>query len=174
MLATEHLISLGHRRIIHLSGSPRSGAARDRLAGFRSALRKAGLCERPEWIVESTYPGADFTPAVQLFDAPASERPTAIFAWSDDVAIRMMGVLRQKGLRVPEDVAIVGFDSSPMCEHTAPPLTSVRQPIYDMAFQAFTLLSERIAGNPVLQAQVLVPPELVVRRSCGARRTSDP
>ncbi|HZT42556.1 MAG TPA: LacI family DNA-binding transcriptional regulator [Chthonomonadaceae bacterium] len=172
MLATEHLISLGHRRIVHLSGSPRSGAARDRLAGFRKALQNAGIPERPEWIVESTYPGADFTPATTLFDAPAAERPTAIFAWSDDVAIRIMGVLRQKGLHAPEDVAIVGFDSSPMCDHTDPPLTSVRQPIYDMAVQAFTLLTERIAEHTVAQTQVLVPPELVVRRSCGARRTS--
>ncbi|HLV80073.1 MAG TPA: LacI family DNA-binding transcriptional regulator [Chthonomonadaceae bacterium] len=171
MLATEHLLSLGHRRILHLAGSPRSGAARDRLAGFRKALQKAGLPERPEWIVESTYPGADFTPAARLFDAPASERPTAIFAWSDDVAIRMMGVLRQKGLHAPKDVAIVGFDASPMCDHTDPPLTSVRQPIYDMAFQAFTLLTERIAGRAVARNQILVPPELVVRRSCGAGRT---
>lgn len=171
LLAMEHLLALGHRRILHLAGPPHSGTARDRRQGYCRALEEAGILPQPAWIVEVTYPGADFGPAVDLFDAPPGQRPTAIFAWSDDVAIRMMRALRAKGLRIPEDVAVIGFDSTALCDHTDPPLTSVRQPIYDMAVQAFNLLTKRIAGNTVLQPQILVPPELVIRSSCGARRT---
>ncbi len=168
ILAVEHLLSLGHRRIVHLAGSVHSGAGRDRRRGYRRALEQAGIAVRPEWIVELTYTDADFEPAIRLFEADPAERPTAIFAWSDDVAIAMMRLLRTRGLRVPEDVAVIGFDSTLLCDHTDPPLTSVRQPVYAMAAQAFTLLTRRIRGEEAAETQVLVPPELEVRRSCGA------
>jgi LacI family transcriptional regulator len=169
-LATEHLIALGHRRIVHLAGSPRSGAAQDRREGYRCALERAGIASRPEWIVEMTYAGADFGPTACLFQACPAERPTAVFAWSDDVAIQTMRVLREIGLRVPEDVAVVGFDSTALCDHTDPPLTSVRQPVYPMAAQAFTLLTQRIRGETPEQTQIVVAPELTIRQSCGYKR----
>ena len=75
------------------------------------------------------------------------QRPTAIFAWSDDVAIKMMSELRGQGLRIPEDVSIIGFDSTALCDHTDPPMTSMRQPVYEMATQAMTLLTERLRGE---------------------------
>ncbi|HZO91269.1 MAG TPA: LacI family DNA-binding transcriptional regulator [Chthonomonadaceae bacterium] len=168
LLAMEHLIALGHRRIVHLAGSSHSGAARDRCLGYRMALERAGIPLVPEWIVEITYAGADFHTAAQLFDSLSSDRPTAVFAWSDEVAIKMMRVLKEKGLRVPEDVAVVGFDSTTLCDHTDPPLTSIRQPIYAMAKQALQLLTQRIGGETPEATHVCVAPELVVRRSCGA------
>lgn len=170
ILATEHLLALGHRRIVHLAGPLRSGPGRDRRLGYQQAMERAGLEAPPDWIVELAYSSADFRPAVRLFERGEDERPTAAFAWSDDVAIEMMRVLRELGLRVPEDVAVIGYDSTPLCDHTDPPLTSVRQPIYDMAGQALTLLTQRIRGEEVTTTQRLVPPELVIRRSCGARR----
>lgn len=167
-LATEHLTDLGHRRIVHLAGGPRSGAARERRQGYLQALRAAGVEPRTDWIVELGSSTADFEPAAQLFACSPSVRPTAVFAWSDDVAIQMMGVLRQMGLQVPEDVAVVGFDSTAVCDHTDPPLTSVRQPIYAMAAQALELLTQQIRGDLPDRTQVRIEPALVVRRSCGA------
>jgi LacI family transcriptional regulator len=182
-LATEYLLSLGHRRIVHLCGTPHSGAASERRAGYRLALESAGLEERPDWVFEAGSPLADFIPAARLFQDRPDRRPTAVFAWSDDVAIQMMCVLRGQGLRIPQDVSVIGFDSTALCDHTDPPLTSIRQPIYDMAAQALTLLTEQLArersdGRRAERfaerhaersgaMQVRVAPRLVVRRSCA-------
>jgi len=166
-LATEYLISLGHRRIMHLCGTPHAGSARERRAGYRAALEAAGLKENPDWVLEAGSPLADFAPAARLFQDRPESRPTAIFAWSDDVAIQMMCVLRGQGLRIPQDVSVIGFDSTALCDHTDPPLTSIRQPIYDMAAQALTLLTQQLAGGRPLATQIRVAPNLVVRRSCA-------
>jgi LacI family transcriptional regulator len=171
--ATEHLLSLGHRRILHLSGSPRSGPARERALGYRTALEQAGVPVRPEWMVEAVSPRVDLEPAIQLFRLPAEQRPTAIFAWSDDVAIKMMGMLRQEGVRLPQDVAIIGFDSTALCDHTDPPLTSIRQPIYAMAAQALTLLTQRMRGEILEETHIRVAPSLVIRQSCGTPSDSE-
>lgn len=167
-LATEHLLRLGHERIAHLSGPLRSGAGQERREGYMQAMRAAGRPTPADWMVEVAAPEGDFAPAVALFNLPPAQRPTAFFAWSDDVALTMIGILRSRGFQVPKDVAIVGFDSTELCEHTDPPLTSVRQPIYDMAAQAMTLLTNRLKGERPGQTQMRVPPSLDVRRSCGA------
>jgi DNA-binding LacI/PurR family transcriptional regulator len=166
-LATKYLLSLGHRRIMHVCGTPHSGAAQERCVGYCNALQDAGLTVNPDWILEATSPLADLTPAVELFHQPREHRPTAIFAWSDDVAIKLMCALRGLGLRIPDDVAIVGFDSTALCDHTDPPLTSMRQPIYDMAARALTLLTERLHGETPDKTQIRVEPSLMVRHSCG-------
>jgi len=163
-MATEYLLKLGHRRILHLSGSPHSGAARDRRAGHEQALRAHGIEPRPDWSIEVTYPGASYDAVEAVLRA--SDRPTAVFAWSDEVAVRLMTLAREMGLRIPEDLSVVGYDSTDLCLHTTPPLTSVRQPIYDMAAQAMTLLSRRLSGEVLSERQILMQPELNVRRSC--------
>jgi LacI family transcriptional regulator len=165
-IATEHLISQGHTRIAHFAGSHVSGAGRERREGYRQALDAAGLPVRPEWIVGVTDPDAVAAPASLLLQLPRSERPTAVFAWSDDVAIQTMRSARALGLSVPRDLAVVGFDSTALCDHTDPPLTSVRQPIFPMAADALRLLIQRIHGEKPAQTQVRVAPTLVVRRSC--------
>lgn len=167
-LAVEHLLALGHRRIVHLEGGYHSGAARDRRQGYLQALRMAGIEPNPNWIIELGSASADFTAAAALFALPLADRPSAVFAWSDDVAIQMMCVLRQMGRRVPEETAVVGFDSTALCDHTDPPLTSVRQPIYTMAAQALELLVRKIGGETPEIVQARIAPSLTVRRSCGA------
>lgn len=169
-IAMESLLSRGHRRIVHLAGSPHSGAANDRCSGYRDALTKAGLCIRPDWIIETTFAGADYNVAAGLFSLPEDERPTAVFAWSDEVAIQMVRVLKERGFRVPEDVSVIGFDSTDVCDHTDPPLTSVRQPIYSMAVEALTLLTRMIEGAETEARPIVIQPELDIRRSCGACR----
>lgn len=169
IMATEHLLSLGHRRIIHLAGSPYSAAAHDRQQGYLEAMRRAGLRPDPNWVVDTVYAGADLQSALALFDVPANSRPTAVFAWSDETAIRFMNLLRSRGLRIPEDVAVVGFDSTGVCDHTDPPLTSVRQPIYTMASEALGLLVRQIRHETPEQTRIWAAPELDIRLSCGAR-----
>ena len=169
-MATRHLIELGHRRIAHLAGPERSGAGRERRMGYQQALENAGIAVRPEWIREAPEPTDACLAAGDLFapDVSAQDRPTAVFAWSDNVALQMLRLLRERGLRVPQDVALVGFDSTPLCEHTDPPLTSVRQPVYAMASLAMERLALRLRGETPPETQVRFAPELMVRRSCGA------
>lgn len=169
ILATQHLLSRGHRRILHLAGSQHSAAGMDRQQGYMQAMRAAGVEVEDTWISDTTTPeDSGLRAALRLFDASAENRPTAVFAWSDETAIRFMNLLRLRGLCIPEEVAVVGYDSTGMCDHTDPPLTSVRQPIYTMAHQAFQLLIDRIQGRKVPARQVWTCPELEIRHSCGA------
>jgi len=166
-LATEHLLRLGHSKILHLTGSPASASVVDRLAGYRDTLRVNNLPVLQEWIVQVNHPGDDFTSFARLMQS--ADRPTAVFAWSDDVAIRAMSICRELGLRVPQDVAIVGFDSTVVCEHTNPPLTSVRQPIYEMASSAMQILVDLIEGKEPAERHSICTPTLEIRGSCMAR-----
>jgi LacI family transcriptional regulator len=165
-LAVAHLVQLGHRRIAHLAGSPQACSARDRLQGYRQAMEAHGLTVRAEWIIPAPYGGADLTPLAELLRRP--DRPTALFAWSDEVAIRALSLCSELGLKVPDDLAIVGYDSTPICEHTNPPLTSVRQPIYQMAADALAMLVKLIRGERVEPRTRIYPPTLDIRASCGA------
>jgi len=173
-LATEHLLALGHRRIAFIGGSRHSAAVIDREAGYRAALADAGLAApTPEWNIGMNYSGdeAGIQELVSLFrDALVSTRPTALFAWSDDVALRAMNALRAEcGLRVPEEVSIVGFDGTEaICERSSSPrLTSVRQPIQEIAAEGVALLVASINGTPVERMQQIFAPTLVVRDSCA-------
>lgn len=164
-IATEHLIGLGHRRILHLRGVERSSASRDRRAGYEQALRAAGIEPRQEWCVELAFAGASFEAVEDLLRAP--DRPTAVFAWSDEVAMRLMTLARGLGLRIPEELSVIGFDSTELCDHTDPPLTSVRQPICEMAAHALSLLIQRIRRAEVEERSKLFEPVLVERGSCA-------
>jgi LacI family transcriptional regulator len=165
-IATKHLLELGHRAIVHLRGSSHSAPALDRWHGYVQAMREAGIEPDERWVLEMTAPLSDATPLVELMRS--RHRPTAIFAWSDDVAIRAMQVLREMGLRIPEDVAIVGYDSTEVCNHTDPPLTSVRQPIYEMAREGVKTLVRLIEGERPQPVARIFEPVLDIRRSCGA------
>ena len=165
-LAVDYLWSLGHRRIGHLSGSPHSAAAADRRQGWQEALATHGGLARPEWDCRITYAGDDFAPFIEMMSRPDS--PTALFAWSDDVAIQAIRVLREQlNRRVPDDVSVVGFDGTQMCEHTAPRLSSVRQPVYEMAARGVETLAALLRREPLLEAQSIFTPTLTLRDSCG-------
>ena len=169
-IATEYLINLGHRRILHLAGTPHSSAAADRRAGYRQAMADHGIQVPSEWEIEVTHAGASYEPVEAALLGP--EPPTAVFAWSDEVAVRLMTLARGLGLSIPEDLSVVGFDSTELCNHTNPPLTSVRQPIYEMAGRAFELLVQKIRNEPVETTQVIYTPVLDIRGSCAAPRST--
>lgn len=167
-LAVDYLVSLGHRRIAHLAGSDVSGAARERKRGYRAGLKDAGIEVDDHLIFDAFSAEHDLGPTVELLCDSDPDRPTAVFAWSDDVAIRLISLLRQRGVRVPEDVSVIGFDSTALCDHTDPPLTSVHQPIYNMAATAFRLLAANISGAHPDETAVRVRPGLDIRKSCAA------
>jgi len=137
--STEHLISLGHRQIGFLMGDPRHAASRARLEGYREAMTAAGLAVDPSWI----RPG-DFTfqsgqaEAANLF--ALDSRPTAIFACNDEMAFGCLEAAAAAGLAVPRDLSVVGFDDSSGSRLSNPPLTTVRQPLSDLAGHAADLL----------------------------------
>jgi LacI family transcriptional regulator len=166
--ATEYLLSLGHRRIGYIGGSPHSSSVQERRQGYQKALQTAGIASVPEWDIQINFAGANFAPLLELMEQPAAQRPTAFFAWSDDVAAQTIRLLRDRW-RVPNDVSIIGFDGTEAVGEQGcfPRLTSIRQPIQEIAAHGVALLVAQIREEVVSSSQVLFAPSLVIRDSCA-------
>lgn len=163
--ATEHLLDLGHRRIAFLAGRPDLESSRLREEGFRAAMADAGVPVDPALVRVGGYRKATADqPAHELLALP--ERPTAVFAANDLMAIATLEAARDIGLRVPEDLSVVGFDDVPEAALTTPPLTTVAQPIQRMGSEAIALLIELMAGREVPTDHIRLPTRLVERGSC--------
>lgn len=161
--ATEHLIELGHRRIATIGGPLRMLCSRARTDGFRTAAMGAGVDVPAEYVVHTEFEhAAGLVAATDLLSMP--ERPTAIFAASDEQALSVYEAARRLGLAVPSDVSVVGFNDAPIASWAGPPLTTVREPIEDMARQAMSLLVQLLA-NQDAGPGVELATELVVRAS---------
>jgi LacI family transcriptional regulator len=165
---TRYLLDMGHRRMGVITGLPRNHDARERLRGTTAALTEAGLALEPELVVQGDFSeGSGYRAARALVEG--GPLPTAIVAGNDSMAIGALSALAESGVRVPEDVALVGFDDIPIAQYVAPPLTTVRVAIPELGARAaarlLASLSRPAARQPV---QELLPTELVVRRSCGA------
>lgn len=164
--ATEHLLELGHRRIGFIGGRTDLESARLREKGYRDAHEAAGVAVDPELLRVGGYrPETTDSPAHELLTLP--DRPTAIFAANDLSAIRTMDVAHDLGLRVPDDVSVVGFDNVPESALTDPPLTTVSQPIHQMGAEALRMVVDLIQGTP-RDAHLRLPTSLVVRGSTRA------
>ncbi|MGP4014615.1 LacI family DNA-binding transcriptional regulator [Saccharopolyspora sp. 5N708] len=170
-LATEHLLSLGHRRIGFLGRPPRDlESARRREEGYRSALEAAGITPDPDLIGVAGYDEETTRDAARrLLELP--QPPTAIFAANDLSAIATMDVAVTLGMRVPADLSIVGFDNVPESRMTQPALTTVDQPIQLMGQRAIEMLVEVLAGRELAEPHVRLPTRLLVRDSCAAPST---
>ncbi|MEV0155545.1 LacI family DNA-binding transcriptional regulator [Micromonospora sp. NPDC050686] len=164
VLATNYLLSLGHRRIGHLSGRADLESARLREAGFRKAMADAGVPvdERLVGVGGFKTESAAGT-AAELLALP--DRPTAIFAGNDLSAISTMDVARSMGLTVPDDLSVIGFDNVPESALVNPPLTTISQPLQRMGAEALRLLIDLIAGVE-RDTHIQLPTELVIRSSC--------
>jgi LacI family transcriptional regulator len=164
MLATTYLLSLGHRRIGHISGRPDLESARLRESGFRQAMADAGVAvdERLVRVGGFRIESAAGT-AAELLSLPG--RPTAVFAGNDLSAISTMDVARSMGLTVPDDLSVIGFDNVPESALVNPPLTTISQPLQRMGAEALRLLIDLIAGVD-RDTHIRLPTELVVRASC--------
>jgi len=163
--ATEYLISLGHRRIAHLRGRTDLESAHQRERGYREALKNAGIRYDRALVAEGGYRTASATAGAHaLLDL--ADRPTAVFAANDLSAIEMMRVAGERGLHVPTDLSVVGFDDIPEAASHTPQLTTVRQPLAEMGSSAVGMLLEMLSGGEAEHIQM--PAELIVRSSTAA------
>lgn len=171
-IAARHLIELGHRRIGMVRAGAGSGstASQDRHTGFKDSLESEGVEYRPDWVIDMASLDHGSEPLRRL--VTQIDGPTALFVWSDDVAIGCMRVLMDLGLKVPDDISIIGFDSTQACEHSIPRLTSVCQPVEAIARAATRLLLSLVNQEPVEQTRLLFPPDLDVRDSTAPPQDS--
>jgi LacI family transcriptional regulator len=165
--ATEHLIGLGHRAIGAVTGPGEWSASMDRLAGYHAALAAAGLPIHPSLVAKGDFTVAGGMAAAEHLLA-LSERPTAIFAFNDNMAIGTLRAAWARGLRVPEDLSVVGFDDSEIAALIVPALTTVRQPLQEMGRAAIGLLYRQIERRPLDAPRFEVATSLVVRASTGS------
>lgn len=161
-----HLIALGHRRIGHIKGPRAHGACQWRYAGYRAALREAGIAHDPALVVSGQFSFESGIPAAhRLLDL--EQPPTAIFAANDDMAAAVYRVAGGRGLRVPRDLSVCGFDDTPIASHIFPALTTVRQPTAEMGRLATLQLLERIRA-PTTGRMITLEHAVLVRESTAA------
>jgi DNA-binding LacI/PurR family transcriptional regulator len=162
--ATRYLLSLGHKTVHHIAGPAANLDATERVTGWRLALREAGAPQPPvlagDWSAASGYELGR-----QLADEPDV---TAILCGNDNMALGALRGLTERGLRVPEDVSVVGFDDVPDASYYMPPLTTVRQDFGEVGRKALSVLLERMSGAPASGPRVRVATELIVRQSAAS------
>jgi LacI family transcriptional regulator len=190
--ATRHLLQQGHRRIAHIQGPLKYQVSLDRYQGYCQALAEAGLQPDAALIVQGDFQPPSGKEAVNYLLNGERERPTAIFAASDLMAFGAITAIEQHGLRIPEDIAVVGFDDIIAATHIRPALTTVRQPLYEMGQCAIELLlrvletskdtSLDVQSSPFMRhsfrpmrrvqapSHIQLETRLIVRESCGSIR----
>ncbi|CDQ19096.1 LacI family DNA-binding transcriptional regulator [Halobacillus karajensis] len=167
--ATEHLIRLGHKKVGHITGPMDSLLSRHRNEGYRKALGDYGLdideqlVRRGHFSYESGFE--------QMMDMLGQNHvPTAVFAPSDEMAIGIINAAKEHQLRIPEDLAVVGFDNIRFASMFNPSLTTIAQPLFKMGQRSMELLLKKLNGESISQTEHLLPDELIIRDSCGARK----
>ena len=163
---TEHLISVGHKRIGFCGGFGCSSQD-ERIVGYQACLRDHGLQTSPELLRQ--WLNEDDMPVVTRRFMMMSDRPTAVFVVCDDMAYRFIESLIAQGVRVPEDMAVVGFDDYPVHTSRSIGLTTMRVPLWEEGVLTASVVVDLLEGRPLNPAHLKVPCELVVRESCGAR-----
>jgi LacI family transcriptional regulator len=164
ILATRHLIELGHTRIACIAGPSSITPSAERITGYRKALEEAGLAYDEKLLFRGDYhaqSGMEITHSILKLNP----RPTAIFALNDLMALGALRAASEAGYSVPRDLAVVGYDDLEIAHFTNPPLTTIAQPKKEIGTQAIRLLADRIARKNHPPCRVVLPPELIVRRS---------
>lgn len=168
--ATRHLIERGAQRVAMLNGPLDFGCDRDRLEGYKSALKQAGLKFDPKRVANADFTEAGGALAMSKL-LETDPRLDAVFVANDIMAYGAMRALRTAGRRVPDDVAVVGFDDIPASALTHPPLTTVRQPLYEMGRTAASMVMAAVRGESIAK-RVELPTSLIIRDSTGKRESS--
>jgi LacI family transcriptional regulator/LacI family xylobiose transport system transcriptional regulator len=162
--ATRHLLQLGHRRIAVITGPEHALASRARLDGYRTAMDTAGVPVDPALVRVGDYLAEEgLRHARELLRLP--DPPTAVFACNDALALGVYRAAAEAGLRIPQDLSVVGFDDLRPAQWTVPPLTTVHQPLTEMAATAATMVITLAQGRPLAQTRVELATELVIRDS---------
>jgi LacI family transcriptional regulator len=166
---TAHLVQLGHRRIGAIAGPRNWLAGQARMAGHASALADAGILHPPE-LTRAGEPTVRFghRAAGELLDLP--QRPTALVGFNDKTAVGALAAAAERGLRVPEDLSITGFDDIDLAQATSPTLTTIRQPLAEMGRMAVSLLIRLLDGHQVDALHIELATDLIMRGSTGPAR----
>lgn len=169
--AVNHLVGLGHRRIGFISNAPLSySGTQDRFAGYRRALAEHDITQDPTLVRTAAFlPQSGWAAMKDLLDL--DDPPSAVFAAGDVVALGAMSAAHAAGLRIPDDVAVMGFDDIFLAAHAHPPLSTVRVPAYGLGWTAAEVLIALIEGDEEVSS-VMLETELVIRESCGARKAT--
>lgn len=166
-IATDYLINLGHKRIATITGNLQTQSGADRFEGYQKTLKKYDIALNPEYVYKGDYSRRSARQAAERFFG-LEEPPTAIFAASDDMALEVISVAFEKGIRIPEDISIVGFDDNPAGIYGPIALTTIKQPLFQMAESAVKTLNEIVTGKSEVSVQKTLVPELIMRDSCAA------
>lgn len=166
-----HLYALGHRRLAIIAGPVTTTTGRERVEAFRAALSEFGLLLPESHIGRGDFQTKSGRLATEHFlDLP--KRPDVVFATDNLMALGALDAIRERGLRVPDDIGLAAFDDIPWFPHTAPPITTISQPTTELGRVAVRALADLISGKPA--RSTVLPAHLVVRRSCGEPETSAP
>jgi len=164
--AVQYAIGQGFRKIMHFTGPPKLSIAEERKRGYLEAMVKSGISYKDEWIVpcgcyeEDGY--REFKALIQT-----GRIPEAVFTFNDPVAIGIYDAAKESGLRIPEDIGVIGFSDNIISRYLSPPLTTVMQPAIEIGKSAMSLLLNQIQnGLPRSPEQIVIPTQLVVRKSC--------
>ena len=164
----EYLSSLGHERIAFINGPAGSPICRDRLRGYKKSMRSNGVTDTRQLVIAGDFSIASGRMSMKkLLSLDAI--PSAVFAANDEMAMGAMTEIKAHGLRIPEDISIVGFDDIRFAEVTDPPLTTVRQPRHDMGKRVMTMMLGLLRGELARPQHVILPHELIVRGSACMR-----
>ncbi|OJU10089.1 MAG: hypothetical protein BGN86_06100 [Caulobacterales bacterium 68-7] len=161
--ATEHLLSLGHRRIAHIKGAEFSPMTAHRLEGFQRALAAHGVPFDPTLVAQGAFTMESGEQAMESLLA-AGPPPTAVFAANDEMAVGAIRALRRAGLRTPQDVSVVGFDDQRIAALYEPPLTTVRIPTFEIGYLSVKKLTRMLAGEAA-ELETVLPCQLIIRQS---------
>ena len=164
--AVEHLLALGHRRIAFVAGTAGTGQSAEREQGYKDALRAAGLPVDPALMREGAFMQSGGYAATEVLLA-LPHAPTAIFCANDEMAFGAIDAVSSRGMRVPDDVSVIGFDDIPTASSVFPKLTTMRQPFVDMAARAVSEVVGIIQGAEIGAARIAFPTEIIVRNSTG-------
>ncbi len=163
-IATKYLIDNGHTDIACLSGHFDKLACKERILGFRRAMAEANLSVNEDWILEGNF---ECDTAVLVADkiTAMEKRPTAVFCFNDTMALGLMSRLQQNGIKIPDDISVIGYDNIELAEYFSPPLTTIHQPKRRVGKNAFEILLERIKDKDHEKRIFEMQPELMIRNT---------
>ncbi len=166
-MATDYLIGLGHKKVATVTGNVHTQAGSHRLDGYKKALADHQIAFREDYVFQGDYSRRSARIAAeQILQLP--DRPSAIFSASDDMALEIMAVMLEKGLKLPDDMSIIGFDDNPAGIYGPVGLTTIKQPLFQMAEEAVKCLNMIVTGKKEPPVHVILPPKLIIRESCSS------
>ncbi len=166
-IAADYFVGLGHKKIATITGSLSTQSGLQRFEGFKNFLQSKSIPLPDEYIFQGDYSRRSARLGMEKF-LSLKELPTAIFAASDEMALEAIAAILERGLKVPENFSVIGFDDNPACLYGPVALTTIKQPLFRMAEDSVKVLNSSILGKENGKTKILLPPELVIRESCAA------